>query len=68
MSAGQSIPIAFLVAAFTAVLDGQGQALRPEEADAWFEKHDTDGDGVVNLSEFTAAINEAKEATKSEKA
>jgi len=66
MSASQSIPIAYLVAAFAAVLAEHGlHVLAPHEADAWFENYDRDGDGVISLSEFTTAINEAKGSTKS---
>lgn len=59
----QSVKISFLVSAFVAGL-GKSRALTKGEQEAWFAVHDANNDGEISLSEFTAAINEAKEKSK----
>lgn len=59
----QSVKISFLVSAFVAGL-GKSRALTKWEQEAWFAVHDANNDGEISLSEFTAAINEAKEKSK----
>lgn len=59
----QSVKISFLVSAFVAAL-GKSRALTKGEQEAWFAVHDVDKNGEISLSEFTAAINEAKEKSK----
>jgi len=58
-----SIKIQFLVGAFAQTL-GPDRQLAPAEEQAWFSAHDANGDGVISLNEFTAAINTAKEMSK----